>query len=831
MRRPLFLAALCLVIFAAIRLKIGNCEPGGAGAQTLGAVYMPTIIGQVYQKEDQKIYLKSVFLVISRPSEGSKDSDDSEQLIPIKENLICELAQDQSPQDIPLGSRVRVRGNFVSFSRASNPGEFDQAVYYQSLGICGRLREARLQSRGRAYWPLREGIFRIKEYFSQRLYRIFPEKEAGTMSALLLGERGGLDQERKDLYKRTGILHILSISSLHITIIGMSVYRLLRRLGLPVTPAAFAGSVVLLLYGCMTGFGVSACRAIGMYLIRMLGEVLGRTYDMLTALGVMAALMTLWNPFYLQNAGFLLSYTSLLGIGVVYPGLFPEWKTKKPGQAVGVSLSVTLASMPVQLWFYQEIPVYGIMVNLLVIPFMKPLLITGFAAMLIPGLELLGYFDCVVLQGYDILCGFFHSLPFCTWNPGRPDLWQVTLYYGMLLGTAAFARWYRTAPAGGLGTKFHQVKAGRVKSDQVKADRVKSERVKSDQVKAGRVKSDQVKPGRVKAVGGAVSGQIFAGQKARRRRLGLYAGGMVLAAVLVLNLRPGAVNRVIFLDVGQGDCILMQTASGQNYLFDCGSSSRKNVGRYVLLPCLKYYGIHRLDAVFLSHADSDHVNGIPELLELGERNGIRVEQLVLPAGAAPVDPGNIETAQSGDGRSGWRQVLEAAENASGKGPAIRYLEAGDTWECRTARFLCLHPAKDFPEGEGNAGSECIYVELIRDKGDTLSPWTLLLTGDVEGEGEKELLRALKERQIHRVTVLKAAHHGSRGSTGREFLEQTAPAAALISCGRNNRYGHPHEELLERLAEQDVRILRTDRSGAVIISFRKSRVEIRSWLEN
>ena len=72
------------------------------------------------------------------------------------------------------------------------------------------------------------------------------------------------------------------------------------------------------------------------------------------------------------------------------------------------------------------------------------------------------------------------------------------------------------------------------------------------------MKSDQIKPGRVKAVGGAVSGRIFGGQKARRRKPGLYAGGMVLAAVLVLNLRPGAVNRVIFLDVGQGDCILMQ---------------------------------------------------------------------------------------------------------------------------------------------------------------------------------------------------------------------------------------------------------------------------------
>ncbi|MDE7353405.1 MAG: DNA internalization-related competence protein ComEC/Rec2 [Acetatifactor sp.] len=807
MRRPLFLVALCLVIFASVRLKIGGCEPGGAGAQTLGAVYMPTVIGQVYQKEDQKIYLKSVFLVTSKPfggSNDSKDSHNSEQLISIKGNLICELAQDQSAQDIPLGSRVRIKGNFVAFSRASNPGEFDQAVYYQSLGICGRLREACLQARGKAYWPLREGLFRIKEYFCQRLYRIFPQEEAGTMNALLLGDRSGLDSERKDLYQRAGILHILSISSLHITIIGMSIYKLLRRLGLPVTPAALMGSAVLLLYGCMTGFGVSACRAIGMYLIRMLGEILGRTYDMLTALGVMAAVMTLGNPFYLQNAGFLLSFTSLQGIGVVYPGLFPEGDIKKWRQSVGVSLSITLATMPVQLWFYQEIPVYGIIVNLLVLPFMKPLIITGLAVMLIPGLDLLGRVDCVVLQGYDILCGFFDSLPFCTWNPGRPALWQVTMYYGMLLGTAAFVRRYRTAPAKGFGAKL--------------------------------------------CLG-------CSGQEARRRRLGLYGGGIVLAAVLVLNLRPPSVNRVIFLDVGQGDCILLQTASGQNYLFDCGSSRRKNVGRYVLLPCLKYYGIHRLDAVFLSHEDADHVNGIAELLELGERNGITVEQLVLPAAAMPAargtpgaaqsnspgtaqsktlktaGSGNPGTAQDEDAQAGWRQVLEAAENVPGKGPAIRYLAAGDTWECAAARFVCLHPAKSFSSGESNAGSACIYVEFIREKGEALSPWTLLLTGDVEGEGEKELLKALKERQIHGLTVLKAAHHGSRGSTPRELLEQTAPAAAVISCGRNNRYGHPHEELLERLEEQNSKILRTDRSGAVILYFRKSRVETGLWLQH
>ena len=137
------------------------------------------------------------------------------------------------------------------------------------------------------------------------------------MSTMLLGDDAGLDREIKELYKRNGIVHILSISGLHITLIGMTLYRLLRRMGMPVWPAALAGSGILILYGIMTGLGVSALRAIAMYLIRMLGEVLGRTYDMLTALGVAGAVTLLFNPMYLCHAGFLLSYGAVLGMGVL----------------------------------------------------------------------------------------------------------------------------------------------------------------------------------------------------------------------------------------------------------------------------------------------------------------------------------------------------------------------------------------------------------------------------------------------------------------------------------------------------------------------------------
>ena len=296
-------------------------------------------------------------------------------------------------------------------------------------------------------------------------------------------------------------------------------------------PAAAAGSVLLVLYGTMVGFSVSACRAIGMYLIRMLGEVAGRTYDMLTALGVMAAVMVAGNPFYLHSSGFLLSFGSVLGLGVVCPALFPErprkpsgagnaGKTGKPsfwewvqgavldkirslpekaavalGQSLRASISITLATLPIQLWFYYEVPTYSVFLNLLVIPFVKPLMILGLAAMGVPGLGFLAGVDCLILGGYEFLCGCFDRLPFRAWNPGCPQLWQVAVYYLVLWAAAGLRVWRKRKGKGDPGPVI-----------------------------------------------------------------------LVCLGVWLLGLRPPLENSVAFLDVGQGDCIYLADDSGGHYL-------------------------------------------------------------------------------------------------------------------------------------------------------------------------------------------------------------------------------------------------------------------------
>jgi len=626
------------------------------------------------------------------------------------------------------------------------------------------------------------------------------------MSAMLLGDKSTLEPEIKALYQSNGIVHILSISGLHITIIGMSLFRLLRRMGAPVWVAAIAGGMVLFLYGVMTGLSVSACRAIGMYLLRMLSEAVGRTYDMLTALGV-TAVVTLWvNPGYLYNAGFYLSYGAVLGIGILYPALLPLRKKETLLKYVGdrrkqivyriakivrekltrsmlASLAITLTTLPIQLWFFYEVPVYSLILNLLVIPFMSVVMACGIFAMLIPGLGIIGTVDCLILSGYEILCKSFEQLPFHTWNPGKPEGWQVVIYYTLLLvccWVSSYGKQMHTSQEAARklrGEERHKLCVNPWKELHGKSRKELCR--KSWKELRGRLRQELCRK-LWKELYGRLRKNLC---RRLDGRLWKVIPGMLTIAVIVLGVRIPGPTTITFLDVGQGDCICMQTTSGEVYMFDCGSTSRSLVGEYVLKPYLKYEGIRHIDGIFVSHSDSDHYNGVQELLENQNEWGITVDNLVLPG----------------------------------------EIVAGDTWECESGsvRFTCLHPSALEAFEDSNAFSQCFYVEMA----DAMS---LLLTGDVEGEGEAQLLQELQKRNITQATVLKVAHHGSRYSTSEAFLEQCKPEVAIISAGRNNSYGHPHEALLERLDVSGALIWSTQEYGAITIEVGE-KLKLRSWL--
>ncbi len=789
-KRPLLCG--CLALIAVIVLIQGLADPPPWEPQLPRELtgQPVTVTGRVYEKEVRTLYGQEILVlylqsvtVSSDTGSGDKGSVPDFSEYNIKDKLICQLAADQAAwesasadvlaadsagcrkapeEQICLGSRVAVRGELELYSHATNPGEWDGADYYLITSVAGKLKQAELLGSDNGQWWLRERLSRCRSLLKERLRQALPDREASILAKMLLGEKYGLDQEIKELYQNNGISHVLAISGLHITLLGVGLYRLLRRCSCPIIPAAIAGGCMILLYGGMIGWGISAVRAIGMYLIRMLGEVWGRHYDMLTAMGVLAAGMVCCNPRLVYHCGFLLSFGAVAGMGAVYPALVKLVPKRRGGkrkyagkrgkyraqelgaalmtqltQGLLASLSITLATLPIQLFFFYQIPVYGTLLNLIVLPLMGLLLSGGLALMALPGAVPVQWGVQGILALYEEMCRLAEQLPGHLWITGRPGRWQIAAYYLLLaMAVIVMKRWETE--------NFRR------------------------------------------------SGPAARIWRNRCRLICLGSLLSVLTAVLLLTRQWDSGFRVTVLDVGQGDCICVRTEQGRIYLFDGGSSSRSRAGEYVLIPYLKSQGISRVDGIFVSHGDQDHVGALNELLTDSE--GIRLDTLYLPQIAQPL-PETLE------------ELAALAREADCR---VAYLSQGMGWQQGDFRLTCLWPTAGYA-GESNAGSACYLLQ----EGEL----RILLTGDVEGDGEEALTRYLQSLPTPSVDILKVAHHGSRYSTSDTFLQTVNPQLALISAGRDNSYGHPHAELLARLKAAGCRTLQTPESGAITVRVR------------
>lgn len=332
------------------------------------------------------------------------------------------------------GSCVRMTGKVQSFARGENPGQYDEYEYGKAQGIGARFQAASVEVLGKKGYFFSGQLWKLRQQLRKIYERLLPEEEAGILDAMLLAEKGMLSEETKDQYRKAGISHILAVSGLHFTLLGMLMFRGLKQAGAGFWISTGVSVLLVVLYGCLTGFGISVTRAVIMLSLSLLSGVFGRTYDAASALAF-AALVILWRqPLQLFQAGFLMSFGAVAGILLLGP-VFERMQLK----FLGGSLAVQVVLTPILLWFYYEIPVYSIVLNLIILPFMSLVLVSGLAAgivgsiSLIPGRFLAGS-TFFLLKGYELICRINEALPLNTWLTGRPEGWQLLLYYmGVLI--------------------------------------------------------------------------------------------------------------------------------------------------------------------------------------------------------------------------------------------------------------------------------------------------------------------------------------------------------------------------------------------------------------
>lgn len=759
-RRPVCLVCLalmllmCLTDLAGFPLIRGNPLPE-AVQEWIREHPEAVVCGEVQSCQDTEfsfsVYLKHVFL-----------TNQSEKF-PI-ENVRMFL---KTKEELPAGTLVYASGKLERVEGPRNPGEFDSQQYYACQHIYYFLKNAVIEKKSRTYSGYRQRLLEFRD----RLCRILEQaagEDAPVFEAMLLGEKSGLDSDLKLRYQMGGMIHILAISGLHISILGMGLFQLLKHVGIGNTGAGLLALAVMLQYGMLTGGSVSAMRAVCMFLLSVGAKILGRSYDLLTALSVSAMLLLLDSPAYLYSSSFLLSFGAVTGLGAVSPFLMEIAPVKrKLAKSFLSSFSVQLATLPVMLVFFGEVSLVGLFLNLIVLPTVGVVLISGLCGGIL-GLASIEAAAAAAVPGrvflffYEKLCVLAGKLPFCTWTGGQPRLWQSIVYYACLAGGIAAAVWL----------------------------------IRREKKRTGK-----------KAEGS--SGRAVAA---------LAFSAALCLGILTLAFQDRRELRITCLDVGQGDGIVLEIPGGGAFLMDFGSSSRKNTGQYQLLPYLKSRGITYLDGILVSHTDTDHISGVQELLELMTKDltSIKAGTLILPdwnpeekasgghvresPEASGADPSGEAAGE--DGEEAYGGLLELADKA---GVRCVFAEQGDRLVSGKAEMKFLAPEKSASGADVN--EEGMVMEL------KYGSFRALFTGDIGEAAEKSLL---KKGVLSDMDFLKTAHHGSRYSTCREFLDRIRPELAVISCSDSNNYGHPAPETVERLEECGAKIFYTMKSGAVTV---------------
>lgn len=593
--------------------------------------------------------------------------------------------------------------------------------------------------------PLLATLYDFKQDVADTLGRTITAPESGLLKAVLLGDKSDMPDALQDDFRTAGLSHLIAISGFHVLILMMTVLRIADAFVKPQRAMAITFGV-LLLYAVMVGLRPSVLRAVLMGMAYLLAaRVLGRRNATVGVLALVAFLMTAWNPQWLWNVGFQLSFAATLGIALFAFPLERWLRTKALAfvsmdwveggfgrilSIIAVTTAAQITTLPLVAWHFEEISLISLLSNLIVVPVQPLVMLFGAASGLLglavePLGQLVGWvawlFLTFTIQSVELLA----RVPYAS-LPIRVSTYSLVFFYAVI----GLVGWYALQGA--------------------TAQAAMRERLSVD----------------------------------LSQRTATALSGMAALFVLTWSgSQPDGKLHVTFFDVGQGDATLIQTPTGRQILIDAGyfpSIINAHLGRTI--P----FWDREIDMVIATHPDADHVTGLPEVFER-----YRVGQFVYD--------GNLEGTSTL-----YDAVLErVAQFDVPSRPAL----AGETIVIEDGvRLEVVHPGRDLDDEIRNNNS--VSLRLV------YGDFSLLLSGDAERAAEREMV----ERGVNLASVVyKVGHHGSDTSSTQRFLDEVRPKIAVISVGEDNRFGHPHPDVIARLQAMGAAILTTSELGTIEVT--------------
>lgn len=727
------------------------------------------------------------------------------------------------------GDRVVIEGELIQPQIARNFGGFDYRAYLLTQKIHWLLKgtgTASVTVNPQVSWEpstIQRWNDKARSVLGAKMSRLFQEPHAGYMKGLVIGIQKELDPETFRQFSQLGLTHILAISGMHVAVYVGVILVLLRRCRLTRETALTVTLLLVPVYVLLSGAGPSVIRAGIMSMIALLAARLGMLKDGLNILAASALMMLVWNPYLLLSVSFQLSFLVTAGLMVYTPLAAPLFR-RLPGW-LGSSLSVTiiaqLVSFPLTIYYFNQFSLLSVAANLLLVPFITFLVLPlGTLALLLGRVwnaaallaaQLAEILNNITFAAVEWVNGFTSGV--LIW--ASPSILWICLYYCLLYGLLHMLKRRTEAK---LVPQF---------MDDETRPLAELERPELPGNIRGRAERNDV----LNSAGAANSGraarafQTYPPTGATRWSNSaaiLCAVGLTILLYKGYNaevIRDGS-GSISYLDIGQGDSSLITTPGGAHILVDGGGTvsfgnreewrirrSPFEVGAKTLLPLLKQRGIHRLDAVILTHGDQDHAGGLQAVLE-----GMPVSALLFNGTLADTEP--------------YTKLMTAALDA---GVRLYPVQQGMTLapdEATRLNFLWPELPADgqtLPEEVEDQNHESVVFRL------EMNGRSFLFTGDMDEAAEEAILRSASQsgiKQVSPIDVLKVAHHGSKTATSADWLAFWKPSAAVISAGVNNLYGHPHGTVLERLAVTEASVYRTDQQGEIQLRVRSEGIAVR-----
>ncbi len=715
--------------------------------------------------------------------------------------LIINIKKSNIKNNITYGNKIEIIGTYEQPNEARNYKGFDYKQYLKTKNIYGLIEVNNYSIiKEKNINKVLEFINNIKLKIKNNLLDILEKEEAGLCIGILIGDRENISKQTEENFRKSNLTHLLAVSGSHITYIITTLTTILGN-----TSRKFSKIFTiffLIFFMALTDFTPSVMRASIMGILVLIASILYKKSDTINNLSIALFIILIYNPYYIIDTGFLLSFAGTIGIIIFSERITNYIKqhikiiniSKKELNKENVnkfifnklvlylinSFSVTISAnifiIPIIAYLFSTISLSFWISNILIAPIMEITTIYSFIIYFISLIcpifsEFLGIFLNYLLKIFLIIAEISSKIPGSQIYIKTPKIitclnYYVIIFYLLYIKNSRFIIYNKI--------KFYFT----LKQKENFFIHI-------------------VEPFFL------IYRKFIILKKYKLKILVIFVI-LIIANVSIFNLFTKKLQ-IYFIDVGQGDCTLIKTLGGKNILIDGGGSEfgSFDVGKQILLPYLLDRGITKIDYLMISHFDSDHIGGLFYILE-----NLKVENIII--------------SKQGKISENFEKFIKIIKN---KKTNLKIVKKGDLIKIDDLSYFEILFPEDNLINENTLNNNSIVAKFISNN------ITMLFTGDIEKIAEERIGEIYKENFKLESTILKVAHHGSKTSSLYEFLDLVNPKIAIIGVGENNNFGHPNKEVLQRLVKYTNKIYRTDLCGEIIIECEKNKIKIKTKLNN